>query len=369
MSRPIQATIFPAAVAHNLQIVRRHCGAAKIWAVVKANGYGHGLALIFDGLQAANGLAVLDLAEAELLRQLGWQGPILLLEGFFEATELPRIAALDLTPVIHCAAQLTMLERAQQEQQIPGAISTSIAVYLKLNSGMNRLGFTAAAYRDAYQRLRALSLVRELTLMSHFANADAPVDDPSGMAPQLACFNAASAALPGPRSLANSAAIFDHPATHLDWVRPGIMLYGATPFPDRSAAQLGLRPAMRLTSAIIATQQIREGDAVGYGSQFVARRPMRIGIVACGYADGYPRLAPNGTPVMVNGQRAGTVGRVSMDMLMVDLSALPDAGVGSPVELWGDQLSVDVVAQAAGTVGYELLCALAPRVPVQQDKN
>ncbi len=367
MSRPIKAVLSPNAVAHNLLIVKRYCGTSKIWAVVKANAYGHGLEEIYPGLQSADGLAMLDFSEAQRVRGLGWKGPILLLEGFFDAADIPLLIQFQLTPVIHCAAQIEMLEQAVQKGVLkPPA---SIPVYLKLNSGMNRLGFSVEDYRSAHDRLKRLGVVGEITLMSHFANADGESDGPGSMKDQLARINQTQTSLPPdlPCSLANSAAILDHPQTHKHWVRPGIMLYGATPFTDRSAASFGLRAAMRLQSEIIAVQTIKPGDSVGYGQQFVASKSMRIGIVACGYADGYPRMASNGTPILVDGYRTGTVGRVSMDMIIADLSEIPDARIGSVVELWGEQVSIDEVAQAAGTVGYELMCALSPRVPVVVD--
>jgi alanine racemase len=232
-------------------------------------------------------------------------------------------------------------------------------VLLKVNTGMNRLGFVPSAAGPALERLKRHRAVRELTLMTHFATAD----DTRGVDGQMAIFDGVAAGHAYERSLANSAAILRYPQTHGDWVRPGIMLYGCTPFADVSADQLGLRPVMTLTSEIIAMQDLDPGDGVGYAAAFVATRRMRVGIVACGYADGYPRHAPTGTPVLVNARRASTLGRVSMDMLCVDLSACPDASIGSRVTLWGDGLSADEVAAAAGTVSYELLCAVAPRVP------
>jgi alanine racemase len=240
---------------------------------------------------------------------------------------------------------------------------TQIDVHLKLNSGMNRLGFMPDSYRAAHARLSAISSVRSVTLMTHFANADDAQNEGLGLDEQVRRFREASVDLPGKRSLANSAALLTRSDLACDWVRPGIMLYGATPG-GPSAAAFGLQPAMTLESEIIGVQRVKPGDAVGYGSRFIADRPMTIGVVACGYADGYPRHAPNGTPVMVQGRRTAILGRVSMDMITVDLSAIPGAGIGSKVELWGAQLAIDEVAQAAGTIGYELMCALAPRVRV-----
>jgi alanine racemase len=242
-------------------------------------------------------------------------------------------------------------------------------VFLKMNSGMNRLGFSPQRYRSAWTRLNALPQVDEISLITHFSDADGL----KGIAAQMARFELATRDLPGERSLCNSAAALRHagqPAVKADWIRPGIALYGSAPdFPEHDAAQWDLQAAMSLNARIMAVQPLQPGDSVGYGSQFVADRAMRVGVVACGYADGYPRLCPTGTPVLVDGVRSRTLGRVSMDMLVVDLSDLAEAGVGSTVTLWGyaangQVLSIDEVAQAAGTVGYELLCALSSRVPV-----
>jgi alanine racemase len=234
-----------------------------------------------------------------------------------------------------------------------------LAVFLKVNTGMNRLGISVDRIGAALARLAATGSVAEITLMTHFADADGP----EGVTAQLARFEAATRGLALPRSLANSAALLRHPQTRADWVRPGIMLYGCSPFADEAAQALGLRPVMTLASELIAVRHLAAGEHVGYGSTFTAERAMRIGVVACGYADGYPRHAPTGTPIVVAGRRTRTVGRVSMDMLAVDLDGIPEAGIGTPVTLWGDGLSCDEVAAAAGTVSYELLCALATRVP------
>ena len=362
MPRPIEALVHPAALAHNLGVARRHAGGARVWAVVKANAYGHGIERAFDGLKAADGFALLDLAEAERIRACGWRGPVLLLEGCFEPRDLELCSRLNLWHVVHCSEQIDWL--AAHKTHEPHR------VFLKMNSGMNRLGFAPRAFRGAWARLNALPQVDEVSLMTHFSDADAP----RGIAHQLAAFAETTADLPGERSLSNSAAILRHgahPGLHNDWVRAGILAYGSAPdFPERTVADWNLQPAMTLHSRLIATQQLQPGDTVGYGSRFTAERAMRIGIVACGYADGYPRHAGTGTPVLVDGIRTGTVGRVSMDMLAVDLSACPGAGIGSTVTLWGRGpggalLAIDEVAHAAGTIGYELMCAVAPRVPVR----
>ena len=360
MPRPIQATIHTAALRHNLARTRWAAPDAQVWAVVKANAYGHGIAQVFEGLRGADGFALLDLKEAEQVRALGWRGPILLLEGVFEARDLELCSRLHLWHTVHCDEQIDML--ALHKTHEPHR------VFLKMNSGMNRLGFAPQRYRSAWTRLNALPQVDEISLITHFSDADGP----KGIAAQMACFELATRDLPGERSLSNSAAALRHadqPAVRADWIRPGIALYGSAPdFPARTASQWDLQAAMSLNARIIAVQSLQAGDSVGYGSQFVAEHAMRVGVVACGYADGYPRLCPTGTPVLVDGVRSRTLGRVSMDMLVVDLGHLPEAGMGSTVTLWGyaangQVLGIDEVAQAAGTLGYELMCALSARVP------
>ncbi len=354
MPRPIRATISAAALAHNLGVARTRAGEAKVWAVIKANAYGHGVERAARAFDAADGLAVLDFQEAARLRLAGVKKPILMLEGIFQPDDIALVHKYDLTPVIHNAEQIEMLRAC--------AAQGGIEVYLKVNSGMNRLGFSADSLRPAYDALRAQPWIKRLTLMTHFADADGP----SGIQSQLEWFNAVTQSYEAPRSLANSAALLRFPESRAGWVRPGIMLYGCSPFSGQSAQSLGLRPAMTLSSEIISIQRLRQGERIGYGFGYQAAGEMKIGVVACGYADGYPRHAPTGTPILVEGRRARVVGRVSMDMIGVDLSDLPGAGVGSPVTLWGEGLSADEVAAAAGTVSYELLCALAARVPVSE---
>jgi alanine racemase len=360
MPRPIHATIDIPAMQHNLAAARVRAGHRRVWAVVKANAYGHGIDLAVQAFRAADGLALLDLDEAERARAAGWTRPILLLEGCFEAGDLALAERLALTTVVHHEQQVRLLELARPARPI--------GVYLKLNSGMNRLGFAdPGAARAARERLERLPQVRVEALMTHFANADRPDPQrgPTGVAEQVRRFGELAQGWTGPTSLSNSAALWFHPAIADDAVRPGIVLYGGAPDPAHDAAALGLRPAMHLRSRLIAVQQVAAAASVGYGAQYVADRPMRIGVVACGYADGYPRHAPNGTPVAVAGVRVPTVGRVSMDMLCVDLDAVPGADVGAEVQLWGNRIPIDEVAIAAGTVGYELMCALAPRVAVR----
>ena len=360
MPRPIQATIHVQALRHNLEVARRAAPDARVWAVVKANAYGHGIERAFEGLRGADGIALLDLEEAQRVRNLGWRGPILLLEGVFEQRDLELCSRLGLWHTVHCEAQINML--AVHKTNEPHR------VFLKVNSGMNRLGFQPEQVRSAWTRLNALPQVDEISLMTHFSDADGP----KGIAAQLATFKAATDDLPGERTLSNSAATLRHAGAGLvsDWVRPGIAVYGSAPdYPEHDAAHWGLQPTMTLAAKLIAIRDLVAGDCVGYGSRFVADQPMRIGVVACGYADGYPRVCPTGTPVLVGGVRSRIVGRVSMDMITVDLGPVPQAELGTEVTLWGRAangavLTIDEVAASAGTVGYELMCALALRVPV-----
>lgn len=354
MTRPILATIHTDALRHNLAVVRRHAPHSRILAVIKANGYGHGMLRVAHALDDADGFAVLSLPEAIALREAGFKQTLLMLEGIFDADELPLAAQHRVSMVVHSESQLLMLEAARG--------LAPVDVFLKVNTGMNRLGVPSGGFWSFYDRLRTCKTVESITLMTHFATAD----EAPGIAEQFALFDDLTSRISAPRTMANSAAILHYPETHADWVRPGIMLYGATPFGEESAAQHDLQPAMTLQSEIIAVQTLQAGAAVGYGRRFIAEKTTRLGVVACGYADGYPRHAPNGTPIAVAGKRTRTIGRVSMDMLYADITDIPEAGIGSPVELWGKQVPVDAVAQASGTVGYELLCALAPRVPVEE---
>jgi alanine racemase len=351
MSRPIQARIDLAALKNNLRVVRR-LASSRIMAVIKANAYGHGLLRAAEALDEAEGFALLDVRDAISLREAGFRQTILLLEGFFTADELPLLAEYELSTVIHSPQQLAMLDAYPRRG--------TLSVWLKINTGMNRLGFTPEQVPAVMDRLKSHPATGEVTLMTHFSHAD----EPEGVAEQLERFKGLTAAYRAPRSLANSAALLRYPATHAEWVRPGIMLYGASPFADTSAQQLGLQPVMTLSSQLISVRELKAGDRVGYAGLFTADKTMRIGTVACGYADGYPRHAPTGTPILVNGQRTRTLGRVSMDMLSVDLSGISNADIGSPVTLWGKDMPVEEVATAAGTISYELTCALTARVPV-----
>lgn len=351
--RPIQATIHLSALAHNLNIAKIKAPKAKVMAVIKANGYGHGLLNAALGLKEADGFAVLSLDEALALRSAGYQQTILLLEGVFSANELQAVSQHQISIVVHCDEQVEMLLNAQ--------LTHPIAVHIKLNTGMNRLGFVPSQLSQVLDRLKACSNVANITLMTHFATADESL----GIAQPLALFNQTTANFDLPKSLANSAAILRFPEAHANWVRAGIMLYGSSPIATETAADFNLKPVMQLSSKLLAVRTLEAGENVGYGHRFTTDKKTRIGIVACGYADGYPRHAPNGTPIAVAGKLTRTLGRVSMDMMFADLTDIPEAGIGSPVELWGALVPIDEVAQSAETIAYELLCAVAPRVPVK----
>jgi alanine racemase len=346
-------------MTHNLARAKACAPGSKAWGVVKANAYGHGLEYALRGFAAADGLALIEFDNAVRLRELGWKKPILLLEGWFDTADLHTMAQHGLNGAVHCPEQLAMLESVQ--------LDAKIDVHLKMNTGMNRLGLRPEAFGAAYARLRANPNVGEITLMTHFANADEAAHQCVPVREQIRRFNEGTAGLAGPCSLSNSAGVLQMPALagelRSDWIRPGIMLYGGSPG-GRSAEAFGLKPTMTLASEIIGVQELQAGDFVGYGSRFQADGAMRVGAVACGYADGYPRHAPTGTPVLVDGVRTRTIGRVSMDMLMVDLTPVPQAGVGSKVVLWGEGMPVDEVAAAADTIGYELMCAITKRVRV-----
>lgn len=350
--RPARALIDLQALRHNYQLAREVTG-AKALAVIKADAYGHGAVRCAEALQdTADGFAVACIEEALELRAAGIRGPILLLEGFFEADELPLIVEHDFWCVVHSLWQLEAIEKA--------ALSQPITVWLKLDSGMHRVGLHPADYQAAYRRLLASGKVAKIVLMSHFARAD-ELHDPSSTE-QLAIFDKARQGLVAQISLRNSPAVLGWPQIPSDWVRPGIMLYGATPFDEPNAVASRLQPVMTLESKIICVRELPAGEPVGYGARFVTTQPTRVGVVAMGYADGYPRQAPTGTPVLVDGQRSQLVGRVSMDMLCVDLTDVPQAGLGSTVELWGKHILASDVAKAADTIPYQIFCNLR-RVP------
>lgn len=367
MPRPIRATIHLSALKHNYSIARNYAGTAKVWAVVKANAYGHGLEFAMQAFDDADGLALVELDNAIKLRQLGWTKPILLLEGFFHGDDLVLVQKHQIDIAVHCLDQIELLE--QEHLSADGGV---VNIHLKVNGGMNRLGFKPADIPAAFQRLRAIKTLRVVELMMHFANADDELNPRLPVAEQLHRFALAQASLGDDVqldvSLSNSAANLLIPSVKNTWVRAGVMLYGGSPG-AASAASFGILPAMTLHSELIAIQVIQEGDAIGYGSRFVADKPMRIGVVACGYADGYPRHAKDGTPILVAGVRTRLVGRVSMDLITVDVTDIPEAKVGSPVTLWGKGMPVDEVARASETIGYELMCAVGNRVQFVTDSS
>lgn len=363
INRPILATIHTEAFRHNLNRVRELAPESKIWAVIKARAYGHCFDAAVEGLASTDGFALLDIEDAHWLRQHGWKGRILLLEGLFHENELLLAQELDCDLVVHCEAQIQWLEKFEGKAHKP------FNVFLKMNSGMNRLGFKPDLYRTVFHRLHSAGY--HMHHMTHFANAD-QVDQQPSVGSQMDIFTKTIEGLQAPTSLANSAAILWHRNALGDWVRPGIMLYGASPTGNQADIKHSqLKAVMQLHSEIIDIQDLEKGDRIGYGGRYEAPQAMRVGIVACGYADGYPRNAKDGTPVWIfNADKNGAglicpiIGRVSMDMLTIDLRNAPNAMIGSTVELWGDQVPVDEVAQMSNTIGYELLCAVAPRVPV-----
>ncbi len=354
MARALKAFINSFALHRNLVKVREITQNKKVLAMIKANGYGHGIVNVAKSLQEADAFGVACIEEAVELREAGIQNRIVLMEGFFDAeAELPEIFRLNLEPVVHHESHIGALASCENP----------LRIWLKINTGMNRLGFPVDLVHPIRAKIAenpALSIAGYLT---HFAKAD-EVDNPFTQR-QIEKFEATIQHLPEEKSLANSAAILAVKNSHGDWVRPGIMLYGVSPFPKRHGALEGLIPVMSLRSALIAIQSLAKGEIVGYGGDFVCPHAMRIGVVAVGYGDGYPRLAPTGTPILVNGKRTVLVGRVSMDMVAVDLNAQPEAKVGDIVELWGEKLPVETVAEAIGTTAYELLTGLSTRVPLE----
>ncbi len=344
--RPAYAHIDLAALRHNYQLAKQ-CSPNQALAVVKADAYGHGAVQCAQALaDCADGFAVACLEEALELRSVGIKQPILLLEGFFHADELALCVEHDLWLVIHADWQIETLTRAQLKQPIN--------CWLKMDSGMRRVGFFPHEFVSAYQRLRQCANVGQVVAMTHLAQAD-DVQSPTA-SQQCAVFSQVIKELGAPTSLSNSAAVLAWPQIISDWTRPGIMLYGSNPLLTASEISQQLKPVMSLQSRIIAVRELPAGEAIGYGARFVTQKTTRIGVVAMGYADGYPRHAPSGTPVAVDGEVTQLLGRVSMDMLAVDLTDIPQAGVGSTVELWGKAVSIDEVAACAGTISYELLC-------------
>lgn len=343
MSRPTTVAIDLDAIRENYLLARRVHGAHAL-AVVKANAYGHGAIQCASALAPhADGFAVAFAQEAAELRANGITNPILVLEGVFDDTELTLASELDLWLVVHHEEQVKRLERS--------ALDRRMHVWLKLDSGMHRAGIPCEQAREMHRRLMSSGNVAEITLMTHFACAD---DTNSAMTEQqIARFDAATAELPGDRSLANSAGLLWWPRARREWARPGLMMYGIAPEGNELPH---LVPSMTFTSQIFAIREVQAGEPLGYGATFVATRTMRVGLVCAGYADGYPQTAPSGAPVAVNGHRTSLVGRVSMDMLMIDITNLPGVGIGSAVELWGATVRVTEVAKAAGRIAYELVC-------------
>jgi alanine racemase len=350
--RPARALIDLSALRHNYQLARETTG-AKALAVIKADAYGHGAVRVAQALETeADGFAVACIEEALELRQAGIGAPILLLEGFFEADELALIAEHDLWCVVHSLWQLEAIEKT--------SVGKPLNIWLKMDSGMHRVGIHPADFQTAYQRLQSSGKAAKVVLMSHFARADEL--DSARTDEQVAIFQSAREGLAAEVSLRNSPAVMGWPNVAGDWIRPGIMLYGATPFDQSQPIADRLQAVMTLESKVICVRELPAGEPVGYGGAFVTDRNMRIGVVAMGYADGYPRQAPTGTPVMIDGHRSQLLGRVSMDMLCVDLTHVPDAGVGSRVELWGKNIFASDVAASAGTIPYQIFCNLN-RVP------
>lgn len=356
MPRPIYAEIDISALRHNLAVMRDKAQGRTVWAVVKANAYGHGLENAVTAFEEADGLATIDLCDAKRARDAGWKKRILLLEGFFDASDLEPLQTLDVETVIHSPWQIEILRQQPLRQ---------VRVHIKVNSGMNRLGFLPIEVNTVWEQLRSIEGVSVMGVVTHFANAEPSYsrDKPVSVDKQLTRMgilaHSATAAC-----MANSAGILWHPEVGGDGVRAGVALYGVSPDAHVSSEELGIIPAMTLSAKIIAIQEIAPGEAVGYGSRWRATRPSRIAVVACGYADGYPRTMPDGAPTWVDGSIAPLVGAVSMDMLEIDVTDVSQAQLGSIVELWGKHLPVNRVAQACGTIGYELICALARRVPL-----
>lgn len=353
MARPTSASIHTDALRHNLAQARARAPHSRVMAVVKADGYGHGLERVARALEGADAFGVAALSDADRLRAAGLSQPIVLLSGFDEADDLPQLRRLGVETVVHHASQIDMLEQA--------ADGEPIRCWLKIDTGMHRLGFAPEDVRQAHARLSALPGVAEgIVLMNHFASSD-EFDKPQTRA-QLRAFAEATAGLDGARSLANSAAVLGWPDAHADWIRPGGALYGMSVVEGTTGADFGLRAAMTLSTRLIAVNRVRRGERIGYAATWECPEDMQVGVAAIGYGDGYPRAAPSGTPVLVGGHAAQVIGRVSMDLMTIDLRGIPDARVGDPVVLWGPELPVERIAEVSGTIGYELTCSITRRV-------
>lgn len=354
-----RALVDQGALRHNLGVVRRLAPGSRVWAVVKANAYGHGLVATAMALGAADGFAVARVEEGAQLREAGVRHPILVLEGLVCAEELDAACGHGLALALHHWGQIDLVEGSPRggPRRVPDC-------WIKVDTGMHRLGFPPASLAAVVARLAGRpERVRLGGLLTHLANADVPDDPLSAL--QCAALQQAAAPFGLPLSIGNSAGLIAVPAARSDWVRPGIMLYGVSPFATGCGADLGLVPVMTLQARLIAIQHRRRGDPVGYGGTYVCPEDMPVGVVGVGYGDGYPRHAPAGTPVLVRGQRVSLIGRVSMDMITIDLRTLPAAAVGDPVTLWGADLPVEEIASRAGTIGYELLCRIAQRVHLE----
>lgn len=352
MSRPITATIHTEAIRHNLAVMRACAPGSRVMAMVKADGYGHGLEAVVDALRHADAFGVATLDDAQRIRVLGLTQPVLVLSGFDSLPDLEQLRQLDADGLVHHMAQVEMLEQAD---------GAPIRCWLKIDTGMHRLGLAPDLVREAHARLSAARGAQdEIVLMSHFASSD-EFEQPQTRE-QLRVFAHATAGLPGPRSLANSAAVLGWPGSHGDWVRPGGALYGMSVVAGKTGADFGLQPAMSFGTRLLAVNDVRRGERIGYSGTWETPEDMRVGVAAVGYGDGYPRHARSGTPVLVNGRAAQVVGRVSMDLMALDLREQPDARAGDPVLMWGQGLPVETVAEAAGTIGYQLTCSITRRV-------
>ncbi|MGK9156166.1 alanine racemase [Acinetobacter radioresistens] len=368
MSRPISLIIHPDAMIHNLSIAKHYSGENKLFAVVKANAYGHRIENSYDAFKTADGFALLEISEALKLRSLGCSSEILLLEGIFTPDDLTLCEQYGLTMVIHSFQQIEWLSSYQGNYKFN--------IFLKLNSGMNRLGFKAEQYTTAWNMLHKLNCIKNIVHTTHFSDADDIRLGIDGIEYQYKTFQQITHKIPGKTSVCNSAALLRHSKKlSSDYCRAGIMLYGCSPdYPKHSIDHWNLRPTMTLKSEIISIQCVKAGETIGYGSTFTAEQDMQIGIVACGYADGYPRSCPSGTPILVNGQLTHTIGRVSMDMLCVDLTNIRNSHIGTEVTMWGHSstgsiLPIELVAHAAGTIGYELMCKITARVPIKIERK
>jgi alanine racemase len=360
VSRATSATIHLGALRDNLRKIRERASGAKVMAVVKADGYGHGLERVARALGGADAFGVACIADGQRLRAAGVTQRIVVLSGIDEAADIAEMHRLGLESAIHHDAQIAWLAADRDPRPL--------RVWLKLDSGMHRLGFSPAHARDAYERLRALPNVdRAIGLMTHFANSD--VFDDAQTPAQIECFEHTFGDLPGPRALSNSAGVLGWPRAHAQWVRPGGLLYGISAVEGKSGADFGFRPAMTLSSKLVAINRIAKGEPIGYAATWTCPEDMDIGVAQIGYGDGYPRSAIAGTPILINGRRARIVGRVSMDLITIDLREHIDARVGDPVVLWGNDLPVEEIAAHSATIGYELVCGMTRRVRFVEDEG